>query len=225
MAVFKLGAFVTEIAGSVGGTTFKRFGSTQVMYNKSRGGSKSKLLSNNRLSYLAWLFKQWSVITYLQKNSWINETLNYQFPDKFGVSRNLSGKDFFMKMNGNLTVTNSYNASADGFDGNFDLPNMDGIVFDFENEEAIVTFSGVTIENYYLFQFKVTNQYPTTFAIGREKINLVLLRDDDFTYNLWDAIIEKYPNLETGQFVTMWYQNMSMFGMRGLKNNYVILVE
>ena len=60
MATFKLGAIITDIAGSIGGTTLKRNGSYKVIMNKSSGSAYSPLLQNRALSYLGSIFKAWA---------------------------------------------------------------------------------------------------------------------------------------------------------------------
>lgn len=217
MAVFKLGAFVTEIAGSVGGTTFKRFGSTQVMYNKSRGGSKNKLLANNKLAYLSWLSKQWRTLTISEKNSWEIETEGYTFPDKFGVPRVLSAKDFFIKCNGNLTVTGQFNADASSFDGVISIFNIDDFIVDMSTNTALFYIIDVTAENYFLYQLSVTATEPTSFVFNRQKIVAWTVESDDFGYDLYPVLIERYPNLKVGDWVTVYVQAMSGFGLRGPK--------
>ena len=99
MATFKLGAIITDIAGSIGGTTLKRNGGYKVMMNKSSGTPYSRSYNNPSLQYLPFIFKSWSRLAEEEKKAWEQQALLYTFPDKFGTLRTLSGRQLFVKLN------------------------------------------------------------------------------------------------------------------------------
>ena len=99
MATFKLGAIITDIAGSIGGTTLKRNGGTKVIMNKSSGTPYSRSYNNPSLQYLPFIFKSWSRLDEQDKKAWEQQALLYTFPDKFGTLRTLSGRQLFVKLN------------------------------------------------------------------------------------------------------------------------------
>lgn len=99
MATFKLGAIITDIAGSIGGTTLKRNGAYKVIMNKSSGTPYSRSYNNPSLQYLPFIFKSWSRLSDEEKAAWIDQAKNYTFPDKFGTLRTLSGRQLFVKLN------------------------------------------------------------------------------------------------------------------------------
>lgn len=99
MATFKLGAIITDIAGSIGGTTLKRNGGYKVIMNKSSGTPYSRSYNNPSLQYLPFIFKAWSRLEIAEKEAWIDQARYYTFPDKFGNLRALSGRQFFVKLN------------------------------------------------------------------------------------------------------------------------------
>lgn len=99
MATFKLGAIITDIAGSIGGTTLKRNGNYKVIMNKSSGTPYSRSLDNPSLQYLPFIFKSWSLLSEQEKAAWKEQALLYTFPDKFGTLRNLTGRQLFVKLN------------------------------------------------------------------------------------------------------------------------------
>lgn len=98
MAKFQLGAIITGIKGSIGGTTFRQEGSSNIIQNKSRGASRSKLLQNKALNRMASIFQQYTLLSDTDKTAWTNASLLYQFPDKFGVLRNLKPRQLFIKL-------------------------------------------------------------------------------------------------------------------------------
>lgn len=99
MATFKLGAIITDLAGSIGGTTLKRNGSYKVIMNKSSGSAYSRLLQNRALSYLGSIFKAWAFLEPSIQDAWNTAALTFTFPDKFGTLRNLTGRQLFIKLN------------------------------------------------------------------------------------------------------------------------------
>ena len=147
MATFKLGAIITDIAGSIGGTTLKRNGGYKVIMNKSSGTPYSRSLQNRALGYLPWIFKQWAVLNDLQKKSWNDLALYYTFPDKFGALRNLTGRQLFIKLN------------AQGYSLNNSLINPDEVtsVLDVYSINQAVFVPGLN-----QFTFSVTNDSGNT---------------------------------------------------------------
>ena len=99
MATFKLGAIITDIAGSIGGTTLKRNGAYKVIMNKSSGTPYSRSYNNPSLQYLPFIFKSWSRLSDEEKAAWKEQALLFTFPDKFGTLRTLSGRQLFVKLN------------------------------------------------------------------------------------------------------------------------------
>jgi len=99
MAKFVLGGIITNIAGSVGGTTLRRVPNGFSMYNKSKGTSIARLLNNTRVPQIARIFQKWSGLTDVERAGWNATALTVTFPDKFGVAKNLTGRQLFSKAN------------------------------------------------------------------------------------------------------------------------------
>jgi len=106
LAVVKLSTIISDIAGTVGGVTFRRHGGSTVVSVKSKGASKSKLRKNKQLINLRSLVLSWSSLSKQTQDIWVSQALNYTFPDKFGVQRNLSGRQLYLKLQGNQIVIN-----------------------------------------------------------------------------------------------------------------------
>lgn len=102
MAIFLLGGLVTEIVGSIGGTTFKRQGNARVIMKKSSGASKSRLFQNPRLGSNAVIFKKWSTLSEEAKGDWNTIASTNTVINKFGNSVNISGVAFQRKSDLNV---------------------------------------------------------------------------------------------------------------------------
>lgn len=104
MATVKLGAMITAISGSVGGSTFRRTQGSTVMYNRPRGASKSRLLLNKALSQLRGTIQGWAALTQSVRDDWSTATALFLFPDKFGVMRSLNPRMFYIKLTARLKL-------------------------------------------------------------------------------------------------------------------------
>jgi hypothetical protein len=94
MAVFRLGALVTDIVGSIGGTTFKRQGSTLVMMRKSPGASRGSTQKNKRLANNKQIFSSWRNLTEADQTAWNVNAAATKVKNKFGQDVNISGVAF-----------------------------------------------------------------------------------------------------------------------------------
>lgn len=105
MATVQMGAIITKIAGSIGGTNFRRQRATTVISNKTAGGSKNKLRQNKALAQLSRIVQSWSLLQQSVRDAWSIQATNFQFPDKFGNMRNLTGRQLYIKcLNGTRSV-------------------------------------------------------------------------------------------------------------------------
>lgn len=96
---------VSNIAGSIGGTTFRRFRGGIQMYNKSFGAPKSKTLLNIKIKQLNDVSQSWKSLTSTAQSEWIAAALLFSFFDKFGDPKFLTGFELYVKLyNFNINV-------------------------------------------------------------------------------------------------------------------------
>lgn len=105
MAVIKLGAIVTGIAGSIGGTTFRRTINGNSAYNKSNGPSRNTAKGNDSLQARRMVIQTWATLDGSQKQDWETVASTLLFPDKFGDLKNITGRQLFIKMSNRLVIT------------------------------------------------------------------------------------------------------------------------
>lgn len=141
MAVFFLGALVTEIVGSVGGTTFKRQGSSRVMMKKSNGASRARVLQNPRLVQNSFIFKKWRNLSVAEQSAWNTIAAHNKVSDKFGKKVHISGVAF--QRRSDLQV-NFLDFIPDPFTWNSDINTIsfkEGPVIDWTNSTFEVVFN------------------------------------------------------------------------------------
>lgn len=216
MATIKLGMFVTSIAGSIGGTTFRRQGNTIVLSNKMKGNSRNLNLKNNRLNALRSLFVAYQFLSDDIKSRWNSKASEITFPDKFGVYRHLSGRSLFVKCNGSLLVVNSTVT---------DIPEITTLCSDFKlqsaeinfnTNELIVYLNGFDFETYVLFQLEVSSKPLSNANYNRRKIVKFITTDSDVSVDLYAILKENFPFVDENYNVRVYANVMNKFGIRGV---------
>ena len=102
MAVIKLGSIVTDIAGSIGGTTFRRTGTGHAVYNKQGRQVKSAFAPASRKNALGNIFANWYLLSESEQNQWNTNASTYPLKDKFGNTKYLTGRQLYTKLNAQL---------------------------------------------------------------------------------------------------------------------------
>ena len=140
MANIKLGAIITDIAGSVGGTTFRRTPRGIIAYNKQGTQIKSAFSRYSRKNALGNIFATWGKLGDIDKTFWNSQAAIYPSVNKFGEQVFLSGRQFFTKLNTQLLKVGSF-VEASNFDPNVELGFSTGLIINFNTPSIIVTFS------------------------------------------------------------------------------------
>jgi len=214
MAVFQYGAFITRISGSIGGTNFRLFRNMPVISNKSQGGSYQVRAQNKQLSKIAWLFREFGTLPNDAKIAWQTLSDDYTFPDKFGVYRIISGRQFYTKMNCQLLPVKQYRRAADMFIGTLAAADLISFVCDFTTSSALVTIETDVTENYFLFQLEFSTRKLNAPQFTRRLIFDQAQNDANFSSNLYAEIVSKFPSLKIGDFVRLYVIQMSDGGLR-----------
>jgi len=220
MATIKLGMLVTQIAGSIGGTTFRRSGSVIVMQNKSKGGSKNVLLLNKQLPRLKTFIQAWSSLSSVLRNSWNAQALNFEFVDKFGDLKNLTGRQLFIKQanhcyNVGLPIPEPATLSsivADTTANSFDLQIY---------STAKLSFPSLYADTYFTVQVEILKNT----AIHPTFINRIILfggvqglyKELDFGTSFW----ARYSYLKEGQLVRAYYTSYNSSGFKSITKTFI----
>ena len=225
MAKFILGAIITNIAGSIGGTTLKRARNGFVMMNKTKGASKNRLLSNPAVTQLASIFRRWSYLSQINIDSWNALAQELWFPDKFGNLKNLTGRELFIKFSGQLLPTFTYYENAYEVDGHISDQDLSGIEINYPTRDFYVYVASITSPNYLLIQAEVFQSIPTTGPIfNRRKIFVSALIQESGTYGFYNELETQFPNLAPGNIVRVYTTYMAINGNRGGTAYFDVLV-
>lgn len=212
MATAKLSGFVTEIAGSVGGTTFKRSPYGLVIINKSRGASKNRLLNNPGFLGLQTLRNIWKELSLIHQQAWNTRATEVSFPNKFGNNVFLSGYQLFIKANHIL-----YKNDKTIFDGaNFQTSWLDfeiaDLTIDEGTKECKISIVAGHTRQVFAFRYNVTRGPLNKPIYNRsEKIQFEFNRDN-FEVNLGTEFFKKYPNTKSGDNVRVYVSTTATTG-------------
>lgn len=216
MAVIQMGAIVTEIKGSVGGTAFKKQRNTQVMYRKSNGYSRAKLLSNSALAYARYIFTAWSGLIEDDKSAWANEASILFFPDKFGNPVHITARQLFTKCNLNLRNLDYLPNPTIDFTSVVDVLDVDTPLINPTTNYATVNVEPLNgLDTYVLIsvQVSINNLQSPTYQSRRviKTVNINSSTLIDFATELYQT----YPYLTSGYKIRLYVEAMNNFGIKG----------
>lgn len=137
MAVARLGAIVTGLAGSIGGTTIRRIAGGISIYNRPMNSSLSQVQQNVNLVNLAGLSREYTTMPAPQKEAWRVFARGFTFPNRFGEQRQISGKSMWMKCNGSLLHFEEFVEIPDGLSINVPFIEITGLNSDFNASNLV----------------------------------------------------------------------------------------
>jgi hypothetical protein len=101
MAKIKMGAFVTDISGKVGGSVFAKNKAGAYVRRKSTTMNPQTVAQMLVRSLFALLSQAWRSLSESNRTSWNNATSMFQRTNVFGDATSLTGKALFQSLNQN----------------------------------------------------------------------------------------------------------------------------
>lgn len=214
MATFQLGSLITRISGSIGGTTFRRVGSVNVISNKSSGGSRSTLFKNSALFNIRGVLIAWNLISDELKNEWRSTAVLFPVLNKFGAIKTLSGRQFFVKYNSQLTPVAVFNESPDGFDTFIEHWLLKTFVVNTSASSAMVGFGVDDNSIFALIQvIRITSKTATT-TFNRRKFVLSQEVTGSMSVNIFEAMVQRFGAVNKDQQYRVIVYGMNKWGVR-----------
>lgn len=214
MAVFKYGAFITDIAGSVGGTTFKRSPTLPVIQNKSFGGSKSKLFSNNQLNGISLIWSKWSKLTSLERTDWNYQATQFQFLDKFGNLKNLTGRQLFTKLNIQLLPVGSEVLDPTVIHNDLSAIELQEFDLTISPFLAELQLDVTGADNWILVQIEVSLRNIQAPQFTRRKISAFVFGNGAIGFDITSQILEQFPYINDNYNVRAFVTLMNVYGFK-----------
>lgn len=233
MAVMKLGAIVTDVAGSIGGTSLRRGRGLIVAYNKPRGPSIERLYNNRALIRNSALMHSWSNLTTSEVNSWVAAAGLFQFPDKFGDLRYLRPRELYIKLQTQLATTGAANyTNATGISSS--VGNQDLYVPGFQADGGVFTnvtweWNNNSISIDYYVMLAVIRVPPTQnfFPLNKQVALVIVGPETGAGGDVVDLVAEMnaaFDNVEPGQkfIFSQWIVNEWGFKSAPSVEGYIV---
>lgn len=213
MANIKLGAIVTDIAGSISGTTFRRTPRGIIAYNKQGTQIKSAFASASKKNQLGVVFASWSSLSSELVAFWNNKATLYPQLNKFGELVYLTGRQFYTKLNTQLIPTNT--AVNPGTFSDV-LPEQIAVesVISLTDETAYVSFSDDVVVLHCLVRVQQTRSGNGSVKPHAHFRNTKIQKlDSDNAIFFYNEFIEQFPFAQIGDhfIVHVIFMNVSGF--------------
>lgn len=218
MAVVKLGMLVSEIRGSIGGTTFRKNGTSLIMQNKQAGISKNKQLKNSKLLEITNFIRFWTTLNPVAQSNWFDLAQSYQVLDKFGNLKYLKSREMFLKLACacdlvNLPIPNPLDANniiyvKPVISYQFSLTN--GFYLEFEDYVP---------ETYVLLQISQITNLGNSVTYNRQKFAVAELLNLDALLDFSLVISELFPFLKVGDYLRVVITFQNKYGFRAVKTS------
>jgi len=198
MAVIKLGSIVTDIAGSIGGTTFRRTSTGHAVYNKQGRQVKSAFSKASRKNQLGNIFSNWYNLTESEREQWALNASTYPLKDKFGSTKYLTGRQLYTKLNAQLLPAN----------GTSDVKSFDPFVELAPVKINSFKISESTLKIYVGGSFSEQTIYLSMYQLRKRgrvkphahfKKTAVKLTSSDNVLDIWHEFQKQFPLAQDGQ--------------------------
>lgn len=198
MAVIKLGSIVTDIAGSIGGTTFRRTSTGHAVYNKQGKQVKSAFAKASRKNELGNIFSSWYNLTENEREQWALNASVYPLKDKFGNTKYLTGRQLYTKLNAQLLPAKA-KSDVKNFDPFVELAPVNIYGFDI-NDNALNLYVDGTFGKQYIFisiyQLRRRGRVKPHAHFKRTAVKVVLSKN---YVNIWGEFTRQFPLAQNGQ--------------------------
>ena len=104
MARVQYGGIITDLAGSIGGTTFQSNASAKIARLKSTRRRKNSIKQNSQIAAFQAELPPWSSMVQTDKDLWTAFATAHDKTNKWGVVKTLTGFNWFMSVNNYLTL-------------------------------------------------------------------------------------------------------------------------
>lgn len=198
MAVIKLGSIVTDIAGSIGGTTFRRTSTGHAAYNKQGRQVKSAFAKASRKNELGNIFSSWYNITVRERNQWAYNASIYPLKDKFGNTKYLTGRQLYTKLNAQLLPANT-SSDPKSFDPFVELAPVNINSFDINNNTLSLHVGGEFAQQFIYISMYQLRRRGRVKPHAHFKRTAVLEVVPKSNIDIWSEFENQFPLAENGQ--------------------------
>lgn len=198
MAVIKLGSIVSDIAGSIGGTTFRRTSTGHAVYNKQGRQVKSAFAKASRKNELGNIFSSWYNVSESEREQWAINASNYPLKDKFGSTKYLTGRQLYTKLNAQLLPANAI-SDVKSFEPFVELAPVNIYSFDIDKNTLGLHIQGNFHQQYIYISIYQLRRRGSVKPHAHFKRTIVLEIASNSHIDFWSPFVQQFPLASNGQ--------------------------
>lgn len=216
MARILLGSIITSIAGSIGGTTFRRSANGLVMQNKQQVQKRSARSSNSRISQIASIIKLWNSFDNATVTAWNNAALLYEFKNKFGQPVYYSGRQLFVKCNTTTMLFGRYNDKPDGVHNTLESVYIKNADFNISTNKFDITLNQPLVKCKLFIQVEILRTANTIFQQTSNKVIFIATVNNGDTFRIQDQVNDYLGAVGRDQIIRITNQVVNDWGFKQL---------
>lgn len=202
----KYGAVITDMKGSIGGTTFKGTAQAAVVQNKitsapqGKSGGKitkadaGRVINTQRNQTLN--VQAWKGLSDSDRATWTAGAVNFPFVNKFGESYTPSGYQLYISVNNNLLAIGESPVSVCPAPG--PIEDTPAFTVNYDSGTGQIRVSGSNVSGYSQVLYACVNQSPgKTLDWGRMKAIAILPDSQTYPYNASPAYSALFGTVPT----------------------------
>lgn len=214
MASIRMGALATEIAGSIGGTTFRRGASGIVAFNKQKGRSKSLNAQNNALTRIQSYIQDWSKLTQINRDAWDAVAPKFERTDRFGNRVPYTGRQLFVSIKNGIAGTDIVLPNPNDISSVVGIPDIGEVITGITSEFSVEVYNPEP-DSYICIQVQVLKNESSKplykrYKTIRKKI-MTTTRYYDFSSDVKYEPWFQFP----GSWIAIWVYFVNKTGWRG----------
>lgn len=214
MAKIILGTFITNIAGSSQGSTFRRTKNGHSVFNKQNRILRQSLFLNTKIFAIAEIIRGWRLLTQAQRDEWNRQSQFFQFPDKFGNLKTLSGRQLYIKLTSQMSVANV--AFVDPFTlDSTNTPITATLSFmNFSNQSVIFEVDYTNPNSVWAVGFKPSNNRKALEPKRQYAVGAVRQNPFQSYAQLGDVLISQFPTAKIGDWFEAHFFGLNASGFK-----------
>lgn len=225
MATIKLGAIISDIAGSVGGTTFRRGTSSIAMYNKPKRQFRSSLNPNSVKNKLGNIMSVWSREPKEVRADWEAQSQLFPFKDKFGNDKFLTGRQLYIKLRSQKMIIGDSAVNPNTLNGSISAVSISSTYSSLSSEQVYINYTEEIQEPYTCFKFIRRKNSACNYINKKVKIDKVVDIAGDSSTNIYVYLVEKFGTINAGETFTIVVFNLNDSGFVSAQAQTNITIE
>ena len=216
MARILLGSIITSIAGSIGGTTFRRSANGLVMQNKQQVQKRSARSKNSRITQIASIVKLWNSFDNATVTAWNNTALLYEFKNKFGQPVYYTGRQLFVKCNTTSMLFGVYNEIPSGLNNTLESVFITGAYFNISTNIFKIQLNQPLVKCKLFIQVEILKTANTKFQQTNNKVIFIATEDHGDLFLIQEQVNEYLGAVGKDQVIRITNQVVNNWGFRQL---------